>query len=710
MFEKIVGGVTNLFNAAVEEESIMTLLSQGVEHLGNSAAMTVPQMVSLAEKLGQTTLFSHDLYLEAENLLMRFTAIGTETFPRVIQSAADLATVTGMDLPNAVRMLGRTLEDPITGMASLRRMNVVLTEAQKEQIKSLIAQGDAMGAQAVILDAIDKAYGGAAETMGGTFAGQQAILQNNMESLSELLGGAFLPLMTGLNTVLTTISTNPAIIAFFERLGENLTAFLQPFSAMMKTITDGVANGDDFFTTLVNSLYNLEGTIPFVDEIAQLFFDLRDYIEKLGSIFQSGGMAGLISFLTSGVLDRGIANLQSFFGGNWSSVIQATQGSLAKMVEYFQVVFQAISNFVQSQLVPFLVGQFEKITTWLNENKPLIQQFAVVINQMYQALLSGLEWLVPKLLGLWTVVAPLLNGIVDLVLNLAKVIMQVFTGDWAGAWEMAKTTVVSVGKAIWDAIVALLEWIAGLFGSSLKEIGAIWKGVWEAMKLTVTLVWNNIVTTITNTWNTITTFWSKAWSTFATFWTGAWNSVVTILTTAGGKLVTAGSTTINNLWTAIKGVWTTISTWWTTVWNAVVAIVTGVGARLYDAGKAIIQGLWNGMIDLWSNVLDWWNDSIADLLKKIKDILGIASPSQEFFDIGNHIMNGLISGISKNINVPINMLGGLGSNMVGAMGGMTTNSTSNSMAFHIQSTDPRGVVDELMQRFKMQGIKFLMDA
>jgi hypothetical protein len=42
-FDSIVSGVTGLFIAAVEEENIMTLLNQGVEHLGAAAAMTSPQ-------------------------------------------------------------------------------------------------------------------------------------------------------------------------------------------------------------------------------------------------------------------------------------------------------------------------------------------------------------------------------------------------------------------------------------------------------------------------------------------------------------------------------------------------------------------------------------------------------------------------------------------------------------------------------------------
>jgi phage-related protein len=748
-FDSIVSGVTGLFIAAVEEENIMTLLNQGVEHLGSAAAMTSPQMVELAERLGQTTKFSHDLYLEGENLLMRFTMIGTETFPRVVQSAADLATVTGMDLPNTMRLLGRALEDPIAGMASLRRYNVVLTEAQKEQIKTLSEQGNLMAAQAVILDAVDKAFGGAAEAMGGTFSGQQAILKNNLESLSELLGGALLPMMNGLNKALTTITSDPKIMSFFADLGIQIGTALEPLAKLTDTFLTGFASG------------GLSGGLT------ALFGPMQEKISSFASILSGGELA------------TGLANLKSFFGGDWSASMAASQETLGKLVEYCKFLFETISMFVTSKVVPFLVEQFTKVTAWLNDNQPLIDRFIVVLNNMYQAFLTGLEWLAPKLLGLWSVIGPFLAGMIDWLLKLGKIVMQVFTSDWAGAWETAKLAAIGAGQTIWNAVVALLEWIAGLFGSSLKGIGDTWAGVWEAMKTTVSLVlsivvtffmgiwasivsiwtgivaffqgaWNSISTTVSTVilvisgalfmfwdwilglfgtsitalktqwlagwatiftlastaWNTIVTFYAGAWATFSGFWTGVWNSLVSIVSTIGGKLVTTGSTVVTNLWTSIKGVWTSISTWWTGVWNLAVAVVTGIGGSLYSTGSSIVQGLWNGLKNAWSSVEAWWTNTVQAFINKAKSILGIRSPSSEFEIIGNQIVNGLVGGIGQNIKVPVNMIGDLGKNMVGAMGGVSNSNTANSMTFNISGSDPRAVVDEIMRVFKLQGIKF----
>ncbi len=396
---------------------------------------------------------------------------------------------------------------------------------------------------------------------------------------------------------------------------------------------------------------------------------------------------------------------------------------------------------------------------------------------MYQAFLTGLEWLLPKLLGLWSVISQLLNGTVNLLLANAKFIMQVFTGDFAGAWETMKAGITGEAGAIWDAIVALLDWIAGLFGSNLQEIGATWAGIWESMKTTVSLVWgivvgyfqgiwndivgiwsgigtffqgvwngflnvvttvglvimgavftfldwvlgffgtsitelsakwtagwNNILTILSAAWDRISTFWSGAWAAFSAFWSGAWNSIVAFVTTTGGKLVATGSTIITNLWTSLKAAWAYIVSWWTEVWNKAVATIVTFYTPIFNAGKSIVQGLWDGLKSIWSQISTWWNNTIGSLIDKARSILDSHSPSGEFFKIGQSITDGLVGGLGKNIQVPVNMIGNLGSSMISAMGGMSNNTTSNTITINISGSDPRAIFDELMRQLKLQGI------
>jgi hypothetical protein len=99
--------------------------------------------------------------------MQTFRAVSGDTFDRSIELSVDLAEVLGTDLRSQVVQLGKALEDPITGLTALRRVGVSFTESQKEQIKTLVASGEALKAQGIILDTISKQVGGAAEGAAG---------------------------------------------------------------------------------------------------------------------------------------------------------------------------------------------------------------------------------------------------------------------------------------------------------------------------------------------------------------------------------------------------------------------------------------------------------------------------------------------------------------------------------------------------------------
>lgn len=71
------------------------------------------------------------------------------------------------------------------------------------------------------------------------------------------------------------------------------------------------------------------------------------------------------------------------------------------------------------------------------------------------------------------------------------------------------------------------------------------------------------------------------------------------------------------------------------------------GKSIWEIGKELVKGLWNGIV----NVKDWIIDKIkgfgSSILKGIKDIFGISSPSKEFEIIGRFNVLGLEKGMEK---------------------------------------------------------------
>jgi hypothetical protein len=99
-------------------------------------------------------------------------------------------------MDSAAVQLGKALNDPVLGVTALRRVGVMLTEAQEEQIKQFMEVGDVASAQKIILAELETEFGGLARAIGETSEGKLQILQNNLGNTQEAIGTGLLPLLT----------------------------------------------------------------------------------------------------------------------------------------------------------------------------------------------------------------------------------------------------------------------------------------------------------------------------------------------------------------------------------------------------------------------------------------------------------------------------------------------------------------------------------
>lgn len=177
-----VYGAINFLSKSLEVASQRQVnvakLTNGLKNLGGTAA-DLENLVDAADKFGRSTLFDQEDAERAFAFLTSFQRIGVDSYTRVTDAAADLATVTGQDLNSAMTQLAKALEDPARRVTDLARSGTVFTEQQKAQIKALQDSGRLFEAQNLILKEIEKQYGGAAEAAGN------AGLAGAMDTLGE---------------------------------------------------------------------------------------------------------------------------------------------------------------------------------------------------------------------------------------------------------------------------------------------------------------------------------------------------------------------------------------------------------------------------------------------------------------------------------------------------------------------------------------------
>lgn len=196
---------------AMGAQEAMIALEQVIASTGGAAGITANDAAALAGSLQLVTRFSDEEVMAAETMLLQFETMNKETFPEATRLALDLAQRLGTGPAEAARMLGKALAEPGEGLLRLKQAGVTFTDAEEEMITAIFEAGDVAGAQAAIMDKLQRSIGGAATAAGSTFAGQLDILKNQFSDILEQIGGAVLPSLQQLGGELLNALGRPEV-------------------------------------------------------------------------------------------------------------------------------------------------------------------------------------------------------------------------------------------------------------------------------------------------------------------------------------------------------------------------------------------------------------------------------------------------------------------------------------------------------------------
>jgi hypothetical protein len=128
----LADGLGSMVSAAMEAEDIQADLNATLASTKGVSGMTTESINELALSLSKVTRFEDDSIVKAQAMILTFTNIGKNIFPETTEATLNMAQKFGMDASQAAITLGKALNDPITGVGSLRRIGVQLTEQQEE--------------------------------------------------------------------------------------------------------------------------------------------------------------------------------------------------------------------------------------------------------------------------------------------------------------------------------------------------------------------------------------------------------------------------------------------------------------------------------------------------------------------------------------------------------------------------------------------------
>lgn len=217
-FAALTGIIGTTIHAYDEQEQAELRLNAVLKSTGMAAGITAQSVLELSSKLQGMTTFGDEAILSGQNILLTFTKIGKDTFPRATMAMLDMSQALGQDLTSSAMMLGKVLNNPTEAIDRLSRtIGLKFTPYQKASAEAMQRAGDIAGAQAIILGELEKKFGGAS-TAAAHGTGQFLQIKNAMGEVFEEIGKKLLPtilkLTSGFKDIFLEISKNDKLITF----------------------------------------------------------------------------------------------------------------------------------------------------------------------------------------------------------------------------------------------------------------------------------------------------------------------------------------------------------------------------------------------------------------------------------------------------------------------------------------------------------------
>lgn len=379
------------------------------------------RLKAFADQNEQAFAIDENVIMQAQATLLTFGQIAQTA--DVAGGAFDRATVAAIDLAaagfgsvetNAIQ-LGKALNDPIKGLTALTRSGVTFTESEKELIRTMTESGNILGAQEMILAAIEAQVGGTA------IATADASVKMGLAfgEMKEAVGAAILP----------------AFQAFAEAVLPLVDIVLPKLKAFLDT--------------------NLTPALMGAAEAIGGFIERIVAGESVGDIF-AGMFDSIMGFFTGGGLESAFAKLGEMRAG----LIEAIVGALPGIVDGLAALLPVVLGFIVGTVIPQIIGQMMQLITELvnvfNEVLPvIIGAFAAMIPMIISAIAELAPQLIVTILGmlpmLFSSAITLFNAIVDAVVSITPTLIQTLIA----LLPQLVTSIVSMLPGILDGAIQL---------------------------------------------------------------------------------------------------------------------------------------------------------------------------------------------------------------------------------------------------------------
>lgn len=433
--------------AGQESAAAFAQVEAALKSMGSASGRTMEQLQASASALQDMAAIDDDVILrDVTANLLTFGNISGRVFDQAQVAILDVSERMKKDLLSTTVALGKALNDPVRGMASLTRFGIQFTAAQKAQVKAMAEVGDVAGAQAIILAELERQYGGSAAAAAKADKVRQFTVA--LGELHEVVAKQLLPVLT------------PFI--------EKVTALLKQFLALSPQ------------------------TQGFIVAAAAIAAALGPVLMILGPIVS--GIGALVGLLAAPAVAAALAAAAPFI---------ALAAAIGVVVYVFRddlmPVIKDFAAFVAETLGPKLAPLIKAFqAAWTAMGEALAKVFAPDT-----ALGVSLRFFGELVARVFKAVVSVLGGAIDFITGILNALAAGLRGDWSAMWGFLGDAVFGLANGIVNAFGEMFrgvgdwlrkldaevkKWLVGEFHKHVarvqQDIDAVvdgFKGMWDAV-------------------------------------------------------------------------------------------------------------------------------------------------------------------------------------------------------------------------------------
>lgn len=175
-------------DAAEEAEQAQLKLQAVYKATGGAVGFTTNELNNMADAMADMTHFDDESIRNGMSEIIKFGNVTGAVFKDSLKVIADYAAFSGQEFPAAASAVAQALAGPESAAKLLKTAGVILTEQQKDLIKSLKDAGDEAGAQRVILTELEGTYSGMEAALNSGLTGATKALNKEWGNLLETFG------------------------------------------------------------------------------------------------------------------------------------------------------------------------------------------------------------------------------------------------------------------------------------------------------------------------------------------------------------------------------------------------------------------------------------------------------------------------------------------------------------------------------------------